>query len=308
MTTSVTNKGSFYSLPQELRDKVYEYYLEDKVMPARVFSLRIPKRLQIETTSDSNDVQSGSARSETSWLWRRAARAISNTGSQHNNALMHTRRSIAHEYVQLLQKRCALQIEIDDVCLDSSTPFWAAWNAFSSQGMPQLFDWEHMTDGVETEFPRRAEHVKIIINFPSFLHGMWRPRLDITTAKQNVLMAFVRSFPEVKFLEIELQNHQVSRQPRHNPRYLQNAAGLLEPALASRQALQNLQILSVKPLMVSQWKRWSEEQGRFITRSSDGSDTAYNAYMKPLEIAMHMSQAKAIRLRNIRERAIAAKE
>lgn len=136
MTTNVTNKGSFYSLPQELRDRVYEYYLEDKVMPARVFSLRIPKRLQIETTSDSNDVQSGSARSETSWLWRCAARLTSDQGmSQHNHALMHTRRDIAREYVQLLRKRSALQIEIDDVCLDSSTPFWAAWNAFSSQGM-----------------------------------------------------------------------------------------------------------------------------------------------------------------------------
>ena len=152
MASTTNNKTSFQSLPQELRDIVYGHYLEGKILPARVFCLRMV------STSNQGTQNMGSSRPQNSssgpgrwtnhwhwrvekpkWHWRACVAEELDVGRRHDlqhhdHALAGTRISMAREYLKVVQSRCPLQIEVDDEFLQPANPLWDAWVDFSTQG------------------------------------------------------------------------------------------------------------------------------------------------------------------------------
>lgn len=150
MMTNTDGETNFQSLPQELRDVVYGYYLEDKILPARVFCLRMidtsNQRTQQMRGSRPQEPPSGSTRSKTRWqwkvekprwYWRAEVPDIDYRRGDvqcHDHALASAHISIAREYLKVVQSRCPVQLEVDDEFLQPTNSLWDAWVEFSSRG------------------------------------------------------------------------------------------------------------------------------------------------------------------------------
>ena len=134
----------FFKLPRELRDMVYHYYVDHKILPIRTFKLRrMVRSIRQTRLLFSTGGSSGSQRIGPVWKWRapgslfgmpsyEVRKRSANAGHQlHEHALLFTNKVLSQEYLETLQCRCGLDVEVDDEYLATGSRLRSAWDDHS---------------------------------------------------------------------------------------------------------------------------------------------------------------------------------